>query len=266
MTDCERTHSDGHKTLDIEIHMLGKHHGLLDMPGTKKDHEMKFLFRVFDFKLYRGTQGYCPADDEVSFSIYTQGVWEAFETAVFIDILKGSHEEGLVVDIGANIGWYSNIARLLGNEVEAIECDLQILPLLRHNLGDPNISPVQITAATPTRSAEEDIAFFKVDIEGKEEQAFRVFEDYFIKQKVKYAMFEISPVFNDSYFELVPQIIKCGYVPFLVPHKGYEYMDEYENEPLLTLRKYCKIEVDDMREYVKSFSQENFIFIRNDLA
>lgn len=82
----------------------------------------------FKFHVHRAYDKYISGD------LIRDNIWEPFETEVFRRLCKPGD---FVVDIGANIGWYSVIAsRLLGSSgrVLSIEPDSSNLQLLRTNL------------------------------------------------------------------------------------------------------------------------------------
>lgn len=271
VTKCEVGHFT-HEVLHIDLQLLDEHHGLKDAPKIKPEWAMKLPFNVFNYKLYANTKGYCPADDEVSRSIYSHGVWEGFETILFLDILHQGNKDNLVLDFGSNIGWYSVIAAKLGYNVHAFDSDTQINEL--HSLNAlENAVAKKITldnrwigVGSDKVEVDSEVEFLKCDIEGSEEHMYSMTKHLFETNRIKYALLEISPVFNDSYFELVPKIIANGYTAYRIPTKGTELMEIYEQEPLQVIKDNMKIETSDWTEYIKSFSQDNFLFIRNDLC
>lgn len=260
-----------HEKMLLSVSLKGKNPILLDVPAFGKEFEMYFNLFVYDWKLYRNTVGYCAGDDVLAQSVELQGVWEAFETLLFIDILKRGNGKNLVIDIGANVGWYSVIAGRMGYKVKAHEGDEEIAEVLKLNgrlnefemeLDGEFISTLSKRVIAPLDG---EVEFWKCDIEGSELSAFRKYEDYFKEKKVKYAMFEISPVFNDSYPVLIKSIQECGYKVFKVPQKGMKYMEEYEVNPLGSVLKYELIETSDWFEYLRDVRQEDYLFVRSDL-
>jgi len=83
---------------------------------------------VFDFHVHTTNDKY------ISQELEKDGVWEAFETEVFTRLCR---EGEFILDIGANIGWYTAIgARLIGatGRVYAFEPDPANYALLRRNV------------------------------------------------------------------------------------------------------------------------------------
>lgn len=76
-------------------------------------------------------------DEHVSRHLAEHGTWEPFETTVVAHLLRAahSHEAPLLVDCGANIGWYSLLAAALGADVVAAEPMPTNASLLRENIG-----------------------------------------------------------------------------------------------------------------------------------
>lgn len=268
---CVAEHGE-HDTLTIELDLNGKHPGLLDVPGIPERLSQRMKFTIFNAKKYQNTGGYCPADDEVSRSIYIQHIWEAFETVLFLDILSKGNKENIVIDVGANIGWYSILAGLKGYGVAAVEPDADVYPVLYQNVVQNDLTNIftcraWVNERTPQLTSEaETVEFLKVDIEGMEKFAADMCEKLFAAGKINYALFEISPFFNDTYPDLVERIAGYGYRVFQVPTKGFEHLQEYEDEPLATLKKYCEVKAESRREFVASIRQEDFIFIKSELV
>ena len=66
----------------------------------------------------------------VSADVLSDGVWEPYKSARFAKLL-GARAPGLVVDVGANIGWYALLAAHLGHGVVAFEPAAYNAELLR---------------------------------------------------------------------------------------------------------------------------------------
>lgn len=275
-SDCDAKHGI-HLTKDLNVALSGKNSKVFDIPGFVPRFQTGFKLRVFDWQKYANTPGYCPADDALSQSIDLQGVWEAFETVLVLDILDlGKKEKDVIVDIGCNVGWYSLIAGVKGYIHQiAYECDKDIIELFEYNcrLNHVNIDlrkvKINDDVAKLKIPDQREIHFLKCDIEGMERFAINMCADLFKEKRIKYAMIEVSPCFNDSYPELCGKIVKWGYKAFRVPNKGMKHMAEYEVQPLETLKKHYKVDAStetEWRDYLKTIHQDDFIFIREDLV
>lgn len=261
---CRCGHKE-HDTLRIDIDLNGEHYGITDIPYIVKRLATKIKLEVFNWKRYANSPDYCPADDAFAVSVFRNGVWEGFETALFLDILSKKNG-GKVLDYGANVGWYTILAGLKGYDVAAFECDPDIRKLLDRNCKLNNVAlnlcidPIDET--TPTLEPTEDIYFVKADIEGNEQYVFQHLKKYFEQKKIDYALLEISPCFNDSYPKLVQDIMSCGYRAYQIPDKTCKFLKEYSEQPLETLKKHYEL-TGDLDFYINTLRQENFIFIKN---
>jgi SAM-dependent methyltransferase len=261
-------HPEPHDSRIVDIDLKGYLERLPDAAPFPAHLAQKFQFAIYAFDKYANTEGLCPADDVVSFSLSEQGVWEAFDTLLMLDILSKGKQGGLVVDFGSQLGWYSILAALNGYKVIAYDTLPENMRMLDKNAKlnkvSDKITPIlewvdeTSQILPPTR-----IRFMKSDIEGNEEFAFRMYEESFKKKLVDYAIFEISPCFNDSYPALIHKVMDYGYKVYQVPQKTWEHWVEFGDQPLETTLKYPIIE--DMDKHLANIRQENFLFVRDDL-
>lgn len=228
---CDAGH-DSHDTIQIQIDL--SEHTVPDVPVSTG----RMLMNLYDWATYHGIPCYCPANDEVSFSIATQGIWEGFETCLALDILR---QPGLVLDFGANLGWYSTLAALADCEVLAVEADEENVEVLVENARLNNVEDRIVTcrgwigADTPAVSAGPRIRFLKSDVEGAENHVMRVCEPLFAAGLVDYALLEVSPIFGDHYPAIIAEANSFGYDSFLVPDKGFS-PTEFANDPIGSTR------------------------------
>lgn len=267
-----------HKT--VEVSLLGEHKGIEDVPPVKNEFETNFKMNIYDWQSYFFTkdgnetyplyEDYCPGQDIISYSIDQQGVWEAYETLLVLDILSNGNKEDVVLDFGSHIGWYSIISALKGYKVGAFDALKENIDLLEQNAKEnglqykvfPFLSWIDDTA--PMLPADkESVHFVKIDIEGLENNAFRMVEPLVTARKVNYLMIEVSPVFGDYYPDLIERIAKNGYRVFQIPGKGYDLEKQYADNPLDTVKNYCEIPESGRRKYIQSLSQENFLLIKD---
>lgn len=86
-------------------------------------------------------------EDRVSAELINSGIWEAFETRLFINRLKPG---SVFVDVGANIGYYTVIAAELVGEtgrIYAFEPERENFKLLQKNTGQSTCRHVILTHA-----------------------------------------------------------------------------------------------------------------------
>jgi SAM-dependent methyltransferase len=270
-----------HNTKTVDLVLGGQPKGISDVPYiTKRLSTKLFGFKVYDWLEYGGSgafdkyDGYCTGADVVSFSIDVQGVWEGYETVVALDILAhGSSQDGIVLDIGSQLGYYSVLAAEWGYNVVALDSDPESIRMTREN-AELNLVADRVKAIhswldddapvlEPSKS--EQVHFLKCDIEGAEQYAVKMTSKLFQAKQIDYAMLEVSPCFNDSYTKLTEEILDCGYDAYQVPHKGWQYTAEYAEEPLKLLKQHCQIQREDIAAYMDTIKQEDLIFINHSL-
>lgn len=252
-----------HDYLTVDIDLTGVPKNLPDVCSFTK-YPQHFKLNVFDYQKYANTEGLCPADDIVSKSLAEQGVWEAYETLLMLDVVRPGDK---MVDIGSQLGWYSIIAALSEAKVTAYDALKDNINILKANAKlnkvdivtnqfwiDEQIQPQPIQT----------IRFLKSDIEGNEQYVFQMYKQSFEAGMIDFALMEISPCFNDSYPKLIHNIIKCGYDVYQMPGKRWEHTEEFSQSPLETLKKYPVIK--NLDEYLVSVRQENFLFVRRNAA
>ena len=258
---CKNGH-DTHQTKVVDF--------TLDISPKLKIENMKM--KIYDWSAYsdetfsRYTQ-YCNGQDIISYKIDKEHLWEPYETAIIMDILSEKDEPGTFYDLGAHIGWYSTIGLKMGRHTISVDSDWENIKMVEDNAKlngvEAHVHKEIINIDTLGEPREVPVHLLKVDIEGEEQHAFRQFERSFWSKTVKYALFEISPVFNDSYPKLCADIMDLGYDCYQIPTPGF-HVQEFEDAPLATLKKYCKLERGTIEDYIKTLHQENMIFIRQD--
>lgn len=204
---------------------------------------------VFEFDTYREIEGYCPGKDDISRTVINTGGWEPVESAAALRVLRSGDPTGqLVLDYGSHIGWYSLMAAQLGYAVEGFEADPANMRLANHNaelneLTSIHISNVWVDVNLPRFSLPDrfnSVRFVKIDIEGAEEHAVRSLAELFDAGKIDAAMIEISPVFNDSYPQLVQFLQTAGYATYVIrgeyPYAVFDGNFNFPQENFLFLR------------------------------
>jgi len=269
---CLEGHKN-HDTLAIDLFLSGEHYGIQDVPPIPKRLETKIKLEVFEWKQYRNSPRYCPADDEFSRSIFRNGVWEGFETSLFLDILDQGNRDNVVLDFGSQLGWYSILAGLKGYDVVAYDFCKEIIDLFIKNISLNKLNTkIGLVSGFIDESCSEvyspggiNVEFLKSDVEGNEQYVYKMTKHLFEQKRINYAMFEISPCFNDSYPKLCHDIISNGYAIYMIPQKGTPHFKEYSEQPLRTIKKYSLISSGDIDKVIKCIRQENFLFINSNL-
>lgn len=209
-----------HATVTLTI---GGPHAVPDWPQLPP---VWFRLDVFAADAYQGVSGYCPADSEVSRGLLAAGCWEAFESCLALWLLDTDADPGSVVlDFGANVGWYSMLAASRGYDVLAVEADETIAAVCEANLArydDPGLAVCRGWIGPDTVPLEPGprVRFAKVDLEGAEGEALRVLEPLLAEGLVDYLLVEVTPAFGDGAYEAVNLLQRHGYVGYTIPDKG----------------------------------------------
>lgn len=263
---CQVGH-DTHQTLLIHR----------DIQGTIVDYEIydwrEYFITVDGNETVSEHGKYCTGQDIISYCIDRQGVWEAEETATILDILSEDHgtNNDVVLDFGSHIGYYSMLAALKGYRVASFDGSKENLELLQRSAVVNEVADRVFPylcwlddQAPILQPDQESVQLVKVDVEGAENHALQVISQLIGQHKIKYAIFEISPTFNDTYPALVETIAKFGYDVYQIPNASFEFRDEFMAAPIATIKQYCAVPEEGRREYVASLHQENFLFVRRD--
>jgi hypothetical protein len=207
----------------------------------------------------------------VAESLIAQEVWEAQESTVAVDILAST--PGVVLDIGAQVGWYTILAGLFGDHpIIAFEPDARAAAALAVNVArhgvDVEHRSTWVGPDTPPITLDGDVALMKCDIEGADCHAVNACADLFRAHRIQYALIEVSPIFSGSgcdYVTMVGRLRDWGYRVYRVPPKGWEHNDAYREAPLATLKEHRELG-DDWAKVVAGCRQDNFVFIRSEDA
>jgi hypothetical protein len=217
---CQAGHHD-HPTRTVEIVLNGPTL-VPDYPPIPHRYACHWSMDVWDHREFMDQPGvYCTAQDETSHSIASQGIWEGYETLAALEIL--SEGDGVVVDVGAHVGWYTMLAASVGREVVAVESNPENVRLLESNTAGLPVDVVQgwVGVRTQPVTGGPRIRLLKADIEGLEREAVRVFTPLLEEGRIDWVMLELSPEFPGSD---VPGIVSAlegfGYRTRLIPEKG----------------------------------------------
>jgi hypothetical protein len=221
---CEAGHPY-HDTVTVEIALDGPTL-VPDFPSVPHGFASRWTMEVWDSPTYQGQIGvYCTGQDETSLSLSTQGVWEGFETVLALELLS---TPGAVIDIGAQVGWYTMLAAVNGHPVLAVEADIQNLDLLWRNVERMGLTDLVVPCRawidvdTPDVTDSPQVRLLKADIEGLEREAVRVVEPLLLRQRIDWLMLELTPSFPGADVGgVVDNLNEVGYDTFLVPTKGH---------------------------------------------
>lgn len=199
------------------VHVTGAH-PMHDWPQLSG---VDFTMAVFDAFAYRDTAGFCPADSDVARTLLTVGVWEGWESALALDVLRSG--PGIVVDFGANQGWYSLLAVTTGHDVLAVEAEPDTARVLAANLaGKATIARGWVDADTPILPAGPRIRLAKADVEGAEVHCVTTLAESLEAGLVDYLLVEMTPAFGLCAVESTRAMLE-GY-----GYDGFEVWDKLD--------------------------------------
>lgn len=254
----------------VDLSLPHRYHDCAPIP----DHLARFFdMELFNWRQYSDSPGvYCPGADVVSATIVEEGIWEAKETAVVLALLS-SVEPTVVVDVGAQIGWFSCLAASFGYFVQAIDADPEPLRLLtitaeRNGWDGGLIAPIlhRFAADPATDDVVEStvllphIRLLKMDVEGAENHVVRAFMPAIAAGRVDFILAEISPIFDDYYPDLIADLIATGYEAYLIPPKRNPPFPLALFPDDLIPHRLDTTPPSVLREYVASWHQENVLF------
>lgn len=244
-----------------------------DMIMNKKN----VKFQIFDYNYY--DQRYtCQKfnDDSIGFDIISQfidkcRIWEPYQTELTIEILN-EDKEGLFVDIGCHLGYYSTISSMMDIETISIDSSIHVLNLFRKTIFNNNLKNIKIYNDTVNENfdllkyinSNSNINLLKADIEGYEKFLFPSIEPLLIDNKIKNLILEISPLFDNDYSELCKKIYSYGYQIYDIGLSPVRRLVVDSNH-LQDLEK-LKVPIDNIFSYIKNFrklhgmEQSNFLF------
>lgn len=123
------------KVKEVPLHIIKTLLVRLGGRGLEKLPVVHRIYVCYQWASFQGHKMYVSARDKViTPTLLNHGVWEAYQTKIFKRVIKKGMN---VVDVGANIGWYTLIAaRLVGKKgkVYAFEPEPYNCAILRKNV------------------------------------------------------------------------------------------------------------------------------------
>ena len=264
MNICAAGH-ERHETTWHRVTLRGQS-AVHEYPPIPEHLAREFWMQLYDHEQYKGFAGYCPGQDDICLGIQQSGIWEGYETLVALQILHEGDRNHRVIDVGAQLGWYTLLAASFGYDVLAVEAHAETLHHLvesaERNGWRDLVEPVLAWIGKDTPPAEwtGEYLLLKADIEGAEEHAVRWCRELFLERRLRYALLEISPCFNASYPALVEWILDCGYAAYMLPSKPEPYVRDAWAANLWGALARCQVDAS----CVAGLRQENFLFVRRD--
>lgn len=266
MSVCAAGH-ERHDTIWRQVFLRGPS-GVHEYPPIPPHLAREFWFCCYDYSQYAGFPGFCPGQDDICLGIEKNGIWEGYETLVALQILHEGDRRHGVIDVGAQLGWYTMLAASSGYDVLAVEAHAETLGHLvesaQRNGWSDQVEPVLkwLGADTPPAEWAGDYLLLKADIEGAEQHAVRWCRELFLERRLQYALLEISPCFNGSYPALCSWIVGCGYDAYMLPSKPPHSVRDAWEQDIWGALALCRVEVT--AELFAGMRQENFLFARRD--
>lgn len=192
---------------------------------------------IYDHAKYMDNPGkYCPGQDDVSLTIDTTGKWSPFLTEVICMILEGGDKKLRFIDVGCHIGYFSKLASVMGYSVLAYEGNVPNLELAKRNVQEAQFKEIWFDEDVKPRkwckacSIHKGVELLKIDVEGSEQYAIKYLEKMLVD--TKNIIMEVSPVFNDSYPELVKRIVNHGFVARELDGSNFDFNYEFDQKDL----------------------------------
>ncbi len=220
---CRRSHEHTRRRVTVD---LAQRHGYLDLAPVPARLARRFEMMVWDPVMHPVDGGpYCPAADAVSETIVNQRIWEPTETILTLAACCAAHDDSLVVDFGAQLGWFSLLAASCGLDVDAIEADPENARLLAASCELNGWSDsVSVTVQRITEASGpilmRPIALAKIDVEGSERDAVAMLRPSIEAGLVDHLLIEVTPLFADYYGGLVADLVEQGYRAWRLPPKN----------------------------------------------
>jgi len=230
-------------------------------------------FNIFDYQYYKqrysdqgGPNGHIGLDI-ISYCLERDKCWEPFQTEITKEILE-TNPDGIFIDIGCHLGYYSVLASVIGNKVKSVDACEDFLHMFKDTIKANNLTNIEIFNTTVDENFklsdihydDEKIALIKVDIEGFEDELVNSIECLLDKKKILNLILEISPKLNDKYPSICRKIHNHGYKIFDL---GLSHQRPLINDTshLSDLKK-LKVDMDDIEAYISGlpYGQSNFLF------
>ena len=171
---------------------------------------------VFDTRLYdTDLPGWCPGRHNVCDRLRVEGRWEPHDSNSIRQVLEDGDRSGLVVDFGANVGWYTLMAARLGYSVVAIEGDPDFVDLLRQNV---ELQGLERLVTIRHDWVDEDYVFvlpdgdvelIKTDLEGSD--GYAVEACWGFVDRVNHWYLELSPELGMDCPPIVAKLAEAGF-------------------------------------------------------
>ncbi len=192
---------------------------------------------IYDWSKYTGFTGYCSGQDDISMTLDMYGRWEVEETLVARKVLELGDRNNLFIDIGSHVGWFSKLAQSVGyNRIIAYEGDLENIELFNKNTNNACLVTHTWVDDNTQFFIPDDVAIelVKIDIEGSESKAINALGEHI--GNINNILMEVSPVFNDSYPQLIGELVERGFTPYFMNGDPFDFEYDFDQTNLLFVR------------------------------
>jgi SAM-dependent methyltransferase len=254
------------KLVDVK---LGGPTKYMDQPAVPDRFRREFKMWVWDDgeaegELRRGGPAPKGADDCVSQTIISHGVWEVPET-IFMLSAFAANPKARFIDLGCQIGWFSLLAASSGLQVEAVDANRHALSILRDSAEENGwINQIMFVLGTVDHYvAPVGPLIVKIDVEGAENIAVAGLAAPFAAGLISHCLIEVSPVFENYYPDLLAALFDVGYQGWVMPEKRVppRVFKDAESFLLRHCRRLDYLERDSMRDWVQAQHQFDVILV-----
>ena len=230
-------------------------------------------FHVFDYNHYKNLYTDQKFHDDsvgldiISLCLENDKCWEPFQTELTKEILE-EDKDGLFVDVGCQLGYYSVLSSLVGVQTLSIDFCNSFLTLFKKTIENNELTKIKIINETVDGNFDllehvsSNINLIKIDIEGAEHFLFSSIEPLLHgnKTKIKNIIMEISPNLDDSYSEICKKLHSYGYKIYDIGLSHQRKLKQNTNH--IQNIESLRINIDNISEYIQNleYRQSNFLF------
>jgi hypothetical protein len=226
--------------------------------------------KIFDYFYYSKkyqNQSQSLGLDIICKCLKKDGCWEPFQTEITREILT-EKTEGVFLDLGCHIGYYSILASSLGIKTYSVDGNNKFLNLFRESIKINSLENIEIINSVISSDFDlelfiskhniNQIKLIKMDLEGSETNIIKLFEPLFLNKKINNLIIEISPKFNNDYPELCRYIFNHGFKIYDIGLSPQRKLLEETNH----LNELNHLPIEDINNYISNleFEQSNFLF------
>ena len=232
--------------------------------------------KIFDFSYYNNiyTEQHFNNEsvglDIISYCLENDKCWEPFQTEITTEILK-NNLNGTYIDIGCQLGYYSILSSIIGNNTISIDSCNYFLDIFKETIKTNDLQNIKIINKHVDNnfnindyiSATDIISLIKIDIEGYEHCVINSLDVLFQNRKIENLIIEISPKLNNTYTDICKKLDSYGFKIYDIGLSPQRKLNHNTNH-LKDIRK-LKVSMDNIETYIENlpYGQSNFLFSLN---